>query len=196
MPDENRQHKLTAEAQEDVLRWLAEGRRNTDIVGRLQREHGVEVTRQAVDYYRNAFADRIDAAREDALQRAAQQGMANRLVRIAVLERNLDRLTKATETFDEPDEYIRLNSELRQSLSALRDELGDLVERHEVTVQQVFEDASRELVILLRRTLDRVDLSYEQVEALEEALEASALELYGEGVEAFAELPAGGVPGE
>jgi hypothetical protein len=196
MPDENRQHKLSSEAQEDVLRWLAEGRRNTDIVGRLQREHGVEVTRQAVDYYRNAFADRIDAAREEALQRAAQQGMANRLVRIAVLERNLDRLTKATETFDDPDEYIRLNSELRQSLSALRDELGDLVERHEVTVQQVFEDASRELVTLLRRTLDRVELPDEQVAALEEALEASALELYGEGVEAFAELPAGGVPSE
>ena len=131
MSDDLREHKLTADMQERVIQWLCEGIGNVEICDLLKAEHGVQVTKQAIDYYRQSRADEIDAAREEALKRAMQQGFANRLRRLAALEANAERAVDLTRAGGKGWTYV--SAELRAILKDIRDELGDLKQRHEHT---------------------------------------------------------------
>ena len=130
MPDERSQHKLTEEAKADVLQCLCEGQRNGEVVALLKERYGVSVTEQAVDYYRGAYADEIDTAREEALKRAAQQGFANRLRRLAALSRKAEKLDTVLDAASVRD-WEGFGKEFREFLKDIRDELGDLKQRHE-----------------------------------------------------------------
>jgi len=131
MPSPPRDGKLTPEMQQQVVQWLCEGVGNTEVTKLLADGYGVEVTRQAVDYYRITYADEIDAAREEALRRAVQQGFANRLRRLEVLGRNAERASQLTQAGGQG--WAQMSAELRAILKDIRDELGDLKQRHEHT---------------------------------------------------------------
>lgn len=122
--------KLTPEQQRQVIEWLCEGLRNVEIVDELKRE-GVEVTPQAIDYYRGAYAEEIDEAREEALRRVVQQGFANRIKRIRALETNAQKAAELTSMGGRG--WTQMSAELRAILKDIRDELGDLKQRHEHT---------------------------------------------------------------
>jgi hypothetical protein len=85
-------NKLNSSQQQQVIEWLCEGHRNNEVVAALKDEHGIEVTQQAIDYYRTAYADEIDEARSKSLVKAAQQGFSNRLKRIRGIERKIEKL--------------------------------------------------------------------------------------------------------
>lgn len=131
MPDESRLPKLTPEAREALMGWLCEGYRNSEVLGQLQSDFGIEITRQAVDGYRDRYADEIDAAREEALKRAAQQGFSNRIRRIDRLQRLAEKLGKAAE--GTPKDALSVSAEIRALLRDIRDEYGDLKTRQELT---------------------------------------------------------------
>jgi hypothetical protein len=117
--------------QQQVVQWLCEGIGNTEVTKLLADAHGVEVTRQAIDHYRTTYAEEIDTAREEALRRAVQQGYANRLRRLEVLSRNADRASELTRAGGQG--WTTMSAELRAILKDIRDELGDLKQRHEHT---------------------------------------------------------------
>lgn len=125
----NTDAKLTADQQGQVIEWLCEGIGNKEIVERLADEHGVEVTPQAIDYYRGAYAEQIDEARDKALLKRAQRGYANRLKRLEALEANAERAVQLTRAGGKG--WTQMSAELRAILKDIRDELGDLKQRHE-----------------------------------------------------------------
>lgn len=131
MPDENSAPKLTPEQRRQVLQWLGEGYKDAEIVGFIKEQFGVEVTRQAVNYYRDTYAEDIAAIADDVYLRAIQQGFANRARRILVLERNAEKAADLTQAGGKGWTYI--SAELRAILKDIRDELGDLKQRHEHT---------------------------------------------------------------
>jgi hypothetical protein len=122
--------KLTAAQKKQVIEWLCEGLGNAEICKALA-EDGVEVTQQAIDYYRGAYAEEIDEAREEALRKVVQQGFANRIKRIRALERNAERAVQLTLAGGKG--WTQMSAELRAILKDIRDELGDLKQRHEHT---------------------------------------------------------------
>ena len=125
----NTDAKLTADQQGQVIEWLCEGIGNKEIVQRLVDEHGVEVTPQAIDYYRGAYAEQIDEARDKALLKRAQRGYANRLKRLEELEKLATRASQLTVGGGKG--WTQMSAELRAILKDIRDELGDLKQRHE-----------------------------------------------------------------
>jgi len=103
------------------------------VVALLKQHYAVEVTEQAVDYYRGAYADQIGAAREEALQRAAQQGFANKVRALGALSRKALKLDEVLDASPvSTKNWGPLCAELRALRRDIRDELGDLVERREV----------------------------------------------------------------
>ena len=133
MADADCSPKLTTEQQQAVIEWLCEGLRNVEVVAALKDEYGVEVSQQAIDYYRTAHADEIGGARTKALQKAAQQGFANRIRRIRSLERKAEKMDEVLDgaaIASWPNWLVR---EYRETLREIRDELGDLKQRHELT---------------------------------------------------------------
>lgn len=124
--------KLTPEQQRQVIEWLCEGLRNVEIVDELKRE-GVEVTPQAIDYYRGAYEEDIDAAREEALRKAAQQGFSNRVRRVRSLERTVTKLEETMENAPVGEWPAWVSKEYRELMQQIRDEWGDLKQKTELS---------------------------------------------------------------
>lgn len=131
MPSEKTMPKLTDEQRRQVVAWLAEGLRDGEVIERLQTECGIAIKKQSVAYYRTAYAEQIAEAYEDAMKTAATQGLCNRIRRLEVLERNAQKLIDATSVSGRG--YTQVNAELRATLKDIRDELGDLKTRAELT---------------------------------------------------------------
>ena len=113
------------------MRWLAEGLRDCEVLEKLATEEQVTVCENTVRYYRTAYADQIAEAYEDAFTTAAKQGLCNRIARLRVLERNAE--TMVANTKGGGKGFAQVNAELRATLRDIRDELGDLKERHELS---------------------------------------------------------------
>lgn len=139
-------NKLTEEHKGQLVALLAEGCSNAEVNERLEQLCGETLHRNTITYYRQQYADQIDAARQEALARVAQQGFANKVRAIRALCRKAEKLD---ETLDKAavgsDKWERLCAELRALRRDIRDELGDLVERREVVQRRSgLEDLSEE----------------------------------------------------
>lgn len=126
MPDELRAHKLSDAQQQQVLQLICEGYKDQEIADKLKKQHGVEITREGIRYYRQEkFADLIDELHNEALKERVRQGYANRLRRLDRLERLARKLEKAADE-GTPKDALALSPEIRAVLRDMRDELGDL----------------------------------------------------------------------
>jgi len=131
MPDESSAPKLTDEQRRQVVAWLAEGLRSGEVVENVQTEFGVEISRQAVDYYSATYSEEIAAAYVDAMGAAAKRGLCNRIARIKVLEHNAQKMIDSTKANGRG--FTQVNAELRATLKDIRDELGDIKSRSELS---------------------------------------------------------------
>ena len=155
MPDEERTPKLTDEQRRQVITWLAEGLRNAEVLERVQGEFGVTITRQAVDWYRATYGKELEAAYAEAMKDCALVGLRNRIRRLQVLEDSAEQAIKALRGGGKGWTYASM--ELRAILKDIRDELGDLKTRAELTgldggaIQVAYIDARERLAAKVNR---------------------------------------------
>ena len=131
MPDAKRTHKLSEDQQRQVLTWLGEGRSDTEIAGLLEERFGITISGNGVKYYRKPYAKEIAECAEDVYLASIQEGFGNKAQRIEVLKRNA--AIAAGLTVAGGKGWTQMSAELRAILKDIRDELGDLKQRHEHT---------------------------------------------------------------
>jgi len=115
--------KLSKNQQEEVLALMCAGLTDTDVLDALNKQHGVDLSYQALTHYRIKWADMIDEAEAQALETAKRQGWGRRSYRVSAICKKLDKVDKV---LDEAalSQWGNLGTEMRAWMHELREELG------------------------------------------------------------------------
>ncbi len=160
--------KLTSSQKMFVCRLIAEGKTNKETIEALKKEHGVDVDRSNIRWYRNSkkYADLLNKMKEKFLSAVLEVPIAQKRVRLKRLEqkylesqkmKDKDRIVYGLkclkeakeETKDEPAEnsiqvnqYNELsNEELLQKKKELEQKIIELSKREDI--QKQLEDQSQ-----------------------------------------------------
>ena len=127
-------NKLNKVQKEFVLRCLALGFSLTDTAAFVADEFDIEIRRQSVHYYAQKYPAKIAELHDELAADMLKIPLASKVVRVATLDRLARRAMQK-------DEF----AEARATMKQIAEEVGDIVERKEVTVRG-HEAALEELV--------------------------------------------------
>jgi hypothetical protein len=115
--------KLEAEHRETLMGWIAAEYSSPLILHWFQERQWPAITKQAIQYYREQFADEIEAARKERHGKALTTGLARKEERVERLKQHADALEEIKWV---PDENGKLWNEKswRDTLDDIAKEMG------------------------------------------------------------------------
>ena len=122
MGREGELRKLNGIHKDFVLRCLACGFQLQEVVDCVKDEFDIEVTRQNIHYYLKTYPDKVEALRHVLAENIEQIPFAKKLTRVAYLDRMAKRQWRR-----------RQYGEVRATLKQIAEEVGGLVQKHELT---------------------------------------------------------------